>query len=105
GTSREWVGGRGLAAILTLRVATRGRAADRESKLAAAAAQAERILIGLPEKKGVERGGTIDVPPGDKFFIEIQRALRGTGRKASQALITNSGDEKQHPKFIAGKLY
>src|SRR5262245_48852805 len=81
------------------------RAADRESKLAAEAAKAERILIGLPEKKGVAADKTIDVPPGDKFLIEIQRALRGTGKKAAQALIINSGDENQHPKFIAGKQY
>jgi hypothetical protein len=101
----EWVAGLSLAAILSAGVATPALAADHESKLAGEAARAERILIGIPEKKGVATGKTIDVPPGDKFLIEIQRALRGTGRKAAQALIVNSGDEKQHPKFIAGKPY
>src|SRR5262245_15764277 len=80
-------------------------AADKESKLAAGVASAERILIAVPEKKGVETGGTIDVAPGEKFFVEIQRALRGTGRKGAPALIINSGDEKQHPRFMAGKPY
>src|SRR5262245_6336050 len=58
-----------------------------------------------PREERSRSGKTIDVPPGDKFLIEIQRALRGTGKKAAQALIVNSGDEKQHPKFIAGKPY
>jgi hypothetical protein len=101
----EWVAGLSLAAILQASVATPTLAADRESKLAAEAAQAERILIGFPEKKGVAAGQTIDVPPGERFFIEIQRALRGTGRKSAQALIVNSGNERRHPKFIAGKPY
>src|SRR5262245_9701084 len=80
-------------------------AAEGPSTLAAEVARAERILVGIPEKKGVARGAVIDVPPGQKFFIEIQRPLRGTGRKSAQALIVNGGDEKQHPKFIAGKQY
>ncbi len=81
------------------------QAADKESKLAAAVAGAERILIAKPEKKGVDVGGAIDVAPGEKFFVEIQRTLRGTGRKGAPAIIINSGDEKQHPRFVAGQQY
>ena len=99
------IAGLSLAAVLAAAMAAPARSADRDSKLLAEAAKAERILIGLPEKKGVAAGQTIDVPPGERFFIEIQRALRGAGRKTAQALIVNSGDEKQHPKFIAGKPY
>ena len=98
-----WLLGIGLA--LTPRGPASLAQAEESSKLAAEAARAERILIGLPEKKGVAVGDIIDVAPGQKFFIEIQRALRGTGRKSAQALIVNGGDEKQHPKFLAGKPY
>ncbi len=98
----------GLAAAVGLMAALtspRVPAADRESKLLAEAAKAERILIGLPEKKGVARGQVLDVPPGEPFFIEIDRALRGAGHKSRQAVIVNSGDPKQHPKFIVGRPY
>lgn len=99
----------GLAAGLALAaacVALNGRlSAGGESKLATEAAKAERILIGTPEQKGIAAGKAIDVPPGEPFLIEINRALRGTGRKASLARIINGGDDKQHPQFIAGQQY
>ncbi|MGE5193766.1 MAG: hypothetical protein ACM3U2_14820 [Deltaproteobacteria bacterium] len=95
----------GLGLLAGLAAVSLVPAADRESKLAAAAAKAERILIGFPEKKGVARGATLDVPAGEPFFIEIDRAIRGTGRKSRQALIINGGDAKQHPRFVAGQPY
>jgi hypothetical protein len=78
---------------------------DTGSRLAAAVAAAERILIAKPEKKGVDAGQMIDVAPGEKFFVEIQRTLRGPGRKGAPALVVNGGDEKQHPRFVAGEQY
>jgi len=95
----------GLLLVVVLLSATNGSAAEGESKLATEVARAERILIGIPEKKGVEAGGKIDVRPGEKFFVEIQRALRGTGRKGAPALIINGGDDQRHPQFVAGKPY
>lgn len=95
----------GVVLAVVFSALARVPAADRESKFAAGVANAERILIATPEKKGVEAGKPIEVAPGEKFFVEIQRALRGTGKKGAPALIINSGDEKQHPQFIAGKTY
>lgn len=94
----------GVAFAVAFAATTRSSAAEKDSKLVGAADKAERILIGLPEKKGVEAGQPIEVAPGEQFFIEIQRALRGT-LKSSRAIIVNGGDAKQHPKFIAGRPY
>jgi hypothetical protein len=91
--------------VLALAAVTRLGAADPAPKLADEVARAERILIGIPERKGVARGETLDVPPGERFLVEIDRPLRGTGRKTAQALIVNGGDVKRHPKFIAGRPY
>ena len=90
------------AALVTLNSVL---SADRESKLAGAAAKAERILIAIPEEQGVSVGQAIDIAPGKPFKAEIQRTFRGTGKKGQLVKIINSGDEKQHPKFVAGKSY
>jgi hypothetical protein len=79
--------------------------AGAETKLAAQAAAAERILVAIPQQTGVAAGKTIDIAPGDRFIVEIQRALRGTGTKSSTALIIQGGDREKHPRFTAGKPY
>jgi hypothetical protein len=94
-----------IGLVSALAAVTRAPAADPVPKLADEVARAERILIGIPERKGVARGEPLDVPAGERFLVEIDRPLRGTGRKTAQALIVNGGDEKRHPTFIAGKPY
>jgi hypothetical protein len=96
---------RGVGLVAVLFFAAAAMAADRESKLAGEAAAAERILVAIPEQKGVAAGKTIDIAPGEKFIVEIQRALRGTGKKSSPALIIQGGDGQKHPRFVAGKPY
>ena len=97
-----------LSAALTLTLSFAGlvRAAepDRDSKLVGALSGAERILIAVPQHK-IAVGGIVDVPPGGQFVVEIERALRGPGRKSTSVLIINGGDEQQHPKYVNGKAY
>jgi hypothetical protein len=92
--------------VLALMFAVSSRAAepDRESKLFGAASGVERILIGVPQHKGAA-GSLVDIPPGGQFVVEIQRALRGPGRKSTSVMVINGGNEKQHPKFVNGKSY
>jgi hypothetical protein len=98
--STRWVG---LVAVLFF--AGAAMAAERQSKLAGEAAAAERILVAIPEQKGVAAGKTIDIAPGEKFRVEIQRTLRGKGKKLDPALIIQGGNGEKHPRFIAGKPY
>jgi hypothetical protein len=100
-----WVSVYGVGLVATLFFVPWAPAAQRESKLAAEAALAERILVAIPEQKGAAAGTTIDIAPGEKFIVEIQRALRGTGKKSSPALIIQGGDQQKHPRFLAGKPY
>ena len=51
----------GLVAVLLF--AGAAMAAERQSKLAGEAAAAERILVAIPELKGVAAGKTIDIAP------------------------------------------
>src|SRR5438552_10605155 len=83
--------------------ATSARAENRDSKLIAQAAMAERIVIGVPEKGGVAAGKPIDIPPGGQFLVQIDRAV--TGRRSALVMVVNGGDEKQHPRYIAGRQY
>lgn len=69
-----------------------------EPKLADQIREAERILVVVPEKD-------VDVAAGEEFLVEIKRVLRGSGQKGSLARIVQSGDDKSHPKFEAGKQY
>lgn len=81
-------------------------AADKsDSKLLAQAAQAERILLATPEPQAGREGNSVDVAPGSQFLVEINRVIRGTGRKSAPALIVNGGDKNQHPKYTAGRQY
>jgi hypothetical protein len=75
---------------------------DKPSALKAAAAEAERIVIGVSEHKAA-KDGKVDVPPGSRFAIEVQSELRGSGNKS--VLIVNGGDERQHPRYVNGKPY
>src|SRR5207245_2242995 len=76
---------------------------NRDSKLIAQAAKAERIVIGVPEKGGVAAGIPIDIPPGGQFLVQVDRAV--TGRRSALVMVVNGGDEKQHPRYIAGRQY
>ncbi len=93
----------GLVAVLFF--AEAAMAAERQSKLAGESAAAERILVAIPEQRGAAAGKTIDIAPGERFRVEIQRALRGKGKKLDPALIVQGGNEQKHPRFIAGKPY
>jgi len=106
----RWAKG-ALAFLLACEVAAMTPAGSRagdepdESKLMAEAAQAERILLATPEPRGGREGLPIDAPPGTQFLVEINRAIRGTGRKSALAPIVNGGDKKQYPKYVAGQQY
>ena len=93
-----------VALALTFAASTRAAEPSRESKLFGAASGVERILIAIPQHKNAA-GGLVDIPPGGQFVVEIQRALRGPGRKSTSVMIINGGDEKQHPKYFNGKSY
>src|SRR5258708_6676331 len=92
--------------VLVLSFAASSRAAEpeRESRLFGAASGVERILVGIPQHKSAA-GGLVDIPPGGQFVVEIQRALRGPGRKSTSVMVINGGNEKQHPKYVNGKSY
>lgn len=94
------------AVVLALTCAPSTRAAEpeRDSKLFGALSGVERILIATPQHKNAA-DGVVDVPPGGQFVVEIQRALRGPGRKATSVMVINGGSEKQHPRYINGKTY
>src|SRR5260370_26888370 len=85
-------------------VSSRAAESDRESKLFGAASGVERILIGIPQHKGAA-GSLVDIPPGGQFVVEIQRALRGPGRKSTSVMVINGGNEKQHPKFVTNHTH
>lgn len=99
--------GGSLAILLVAGIEIGGAAAaDRtDSKLLAEAAKAERILMATPEPKGGREGQPIDAPPGSPFLVEINRVIRGTGRKSGRASVINGGDKQQHPKYTAGQQY
>jgi hypothetical protein len=78
------------------------RAADQPSGLKTAAADAERIVIAIPELKGAKEG-RIEVPPGGRIAIEVQSELRGTGNKS--ILLVNGGTASQYPRYLNGKTY
>lgn len=82
-------------AILAL---TAAQVAAEEPTLAEQLQQAERILIGTPEKD-------VDVAGGEQFLVEIDRVLRGNGQKGKLARIVQSGDATKHPKYAAKKQY
>lgn len=71
-------------------------AADED--LAKQVRDAERILIGVPEKD-------VDAPGGEQFLVEIQEVLRGTGKRGTLARIANAGTREKYPRFKAGKAY
>lgn len=85
-----------LAGVALLSLACSSQGA--ESKIAAEVAKAERILI-------ISSENDVSVPGGEQFLVDIEGVLRGTGKKGTQARITNSGDAKNHPTFKAGQKY
>lgn len=94
-----------LVIVAELVPAIRAENENPESQLLTEAARAERILVGVPQPKGGRQGAALDVPPGGQFLVEVTRAIRETGKKTAQALIINSGNQQQHPKYIAGETY
>src|SRR5262249_24892896 len=60
--------------------------------------EAERILVGVPEKD-------VNAPGGEQFLVEIQDALRGSGKKGTLARIANSGTKDRYPQFSWRKAY
>src|SRR5579885_1184731 len=85
-----------VVVVLTMATSASAADSDQESKLFAAARSAERILIAVPQHKNAVNG-LVDLPPGGQFVVEIERALRGPGSKATSVLVVNGGSEKLHP--------
>ncbi|MSR59165.1 MAG: hypothetical protein EXS05_16240 [Planctomycetaceae bacterium] len=85
-----------LTAMLGLSACATGQ--ETESPLAVQIRQAERILIVTPEKD-------VDAPGGEQFLVEINRVVRGSGKKGQLVRITNSGDDDNHPRYKAGRQY
>jgi hypothetical protein len=84
--------------LLALVSAASAETKDSDVSLSGRIGGAERILIGIPEND-------VDVAGGEQFLVEIRKVLRGTGTAGKLARITNSGDEKQYPRYKAGKQY
>lgn len=85
-----------IAALLGL--SSSAGAQETDSPLAVQIKRAERILIVTPEKDE-------DKPGGEQFLVEINRVVRGSGKKGQLVRIANSGDEENHPRYKGGQQY